>query len=107
MNAKKVFYKDFVNEMLGNKPCIEIYFRVDNHPEYQSCWLGKRDDEETKSTVYWYGLMEDGSQAYDYTTIEEFINAKVFQDKSIKDIWNLISLYSFNACDVDVFMSVI
>ena len=73
-------------------PCIEICFEVSSCMEYQEAWMGKIIDRETKHDVYWFGLVPDGSQAYDFESFEEFANAKVFYgSKSLKEIWNSIS----------------
>lgn len=41
---------------------------------------------EDEKVIYWFGLAEEGSQAYDFKSFEQFINAKVFHDKNIKGI---------------------
>ena len=80
--------------------CIEIEFCVDGCAEYQSSWLGKTIDKEAKEPIFWFGLTEDGSQGYDYDSFENFSNAKVFHEKSIKEIWDSVSLRSIDACNV-------
>ena len=102
---KKISFKDFECIMsydVAKKqdPCIEIEFCVDGCVEYQSSWLEKMIDEETNKSIYWVGLVEDGSQAYDFDSFEQLVNANIFYGKSIKDIWNLVTLLSIDACDV-------
>ena len=87
-------------EELKTEPCIEVEFRVDNDAKYQNACLGKMIDSGTQKELYWYGLTSDGMEAYDYYSIEHFINAKVFNGKSIKEIWELISIISVDASDV-------
>lgn len=87
-------------DITENQKCIEIEFSVDGFDEYNSAWLGKMIDNETKKEVYWFGLTEDGSQAYDFDSFDEFMNAKVFYGRSIKEVWNSISLRSIDACNV-------
>ena len=101
----KITFKDFERIMsidLDTKgdPCIEIQFCLDNCTKYYSSWLGKMKDKDTKKTVYWFGLVEDGTEAYDYDSFEQFVNAKVIHGFSLKDIWNLITLLSIDASDV-------
>ena len=57
-------------------------------------------DEKTNKSIYWFGLVEDGSQAYDFDSFEQLVNTNIFYGKSIKDIWNLVTLLSIDACDV-------
>ena len=79
---------------------IEIEFRINNSSMYQNSWLGKMVDKGTKKEIYWFGLTKDGLQAYEYDTFEQFSNAKVFCNKSIKEIWDLVSLFSIDGCDI-------
>ncbi len=100
----KITFEDFYYimsyDITKNHACIEIEFMIDNCKDYQNSWLGKMLDKETKKESYWYGLVEDGSQAYDYDSFEEFANAKIFCDKSIREIWSSVSLLSIDASDV-------
>ncbi|HEY9060819.1 MAG TPA: hypothetical protein VIO64_10015 [Pseudobacteroides sp.] len=100
----KITFEDFHNimsyDVAKNQDCIEIEFCIDNCDAYQTSWLGKMVDRNTKKVIYWFGLTEDGSQAYDFDSFEQFANAKVFYDKSIKEIWNSVSLLSVDACDI-------
>lgn len=86
----KITFEEFRSIMLYNitnsQTCIEIEFCVDNYKDYQCAWLGKMLDSKGEKSIYWFGLTEDGSQAYDYETFEQFSNAKVFYNKSIKEI---------------------
>ena len=100
----KITFDDFEcimsYDVTKNQACIEIEFCVDICDAYQTSWLGKMVDSNTKKTVYWFGLTEDGSQAYDFNSFEQFVNAKIFHDrKSIKEIWNSVSLLSIDACE--------
>ena len=95
------FEKMMLHDVEKNNSCIEIQFSVNHMPEYSSCWLGKMPDLEIKKAVYWFGLVEDGSQAYEYYSIREFTDAKIFYGKNIKEIWNSITLLSIDGCDVE------
>ena len=89
---KKISFEDFKKimsyDITKKQTCIEIEFCVDNYETYQTSWLGKMIDKETNQVVYWFGLTEDGSQAYDYDSFDKFSNAKVFNGKSLNEIWN-------------------
>ena len=99
----KISFKDFMRIMLyditKNQTCVEIEFCVDNHIDYQASWLGKMMDKDTKKTVYWFGLTEDGIQAYNFDSFEQFRNTKVFYGNSIEEIWKSISIISIDACE--------
>ena len=105
MNTHKILFDDFIKELSKDWTCLEVCFYVDNHPDYQDCWLWKMVERETNSIIYWYGLVKDGSQAYDFPTMNEFVDAKIFQDRSLKDIWELISIYSFNGIDIEEYFA--
>jgi len=100
MKTFKIPFEVFKREIMREGwLALECSFCVDNHPEYDYCWLGKMAKSETE--IYWFGLAEDGSQAYDFPTFDEFVNAKIFQNRSLYDVWSLVSFYCFNNCDVD------
>ncbi len=101
----EITYEEFCSVMLynitDNDSCIEIEFCIDSYKEYQSSWLGKMLDNKGEKAIYWFGLTEDGSQAYDYESFEQFSNAKIFYGKNIKEIWNLVTILSIDACDIE------
>lgn len=91
----------FATNLCG-KSCIEIEFCITDLDEYQDCWMGKMPDKTDKSKdLYWYGLVKDGSQAYGYDNFDDFASAPVFNDESLKDIWNKIELVSIDGCAPD------
>jgi len=85
----------------NTEPCIEILFCVDDCEDYQESWLGKMLNQNTNSDLYWFGLTPDGLQGYNFNSFEEFINAKVFCGKNLKEVWDSISLLLIDACDVE------
>jgi hypothetical protein len=101
----KIDFSEFKSMMLydisKNQSCIEVKFCVDMSDIYKKSWLGKMLDKDSHEPIYWYGLVEDGSQAYDYKSFEQFSDAKVFNGKSIKEIWDSISILGIDACDVE------
>ena len=102
---QKILFEHFEKMMsfdvAAHSACIEVEFRVDDSPVYNACWLGKTFDRMTRQAVYWYGLVPDGSQAYDCDSLHEFVDMPVFNGKSIKDIWDSIAIFSIDNCDVD------
>lgn len=85
---------------LQGKYCIEIEFLVKGYPEYQSCWMGKTPDKTDKEReLYWYGLVPDGSQAYDYNNFRDFSSAPVFEGQSLKEVWYHIEVMAIDGCD--------
>ena len=82
-------------------PHIEISFCIDGDMDYQASWMGKAIvDDGSKKQMYWYGLTPDCSQAYDFDSFEQFSNAKVFHGKSIKEVWQLVSIFSIDGGQV-------
>ncbi|MBQ9081871.1 MAG: hypothetical protein IJY28_00005 [Clostridia bacterium] len=81
--------------------CIEIEFRINGHPEYQSCWMGKMPAKEgSEKDLYWYGLAPDGSEAYDYGNFQDFASAPVFDGQSLKEIWKDVEILSIDGCEL-------
>ena len=85
---------------LKGKWCIEIEFLVNGCPRYQSCWMGKTPDKANKEKdSFWYGLVPDGSEAYDFDNFHDFSTTPVFDGKSLKKIWNKVVILSIDGCD--------
>ena len=84
-------------EEVPDRYCIEIEFRLKDHPKYCSCWMGNTVDEGKAS--FWYGLVPDGSEAYDYTDLASFSSAPVFDGKTLEEVWDQIELISIDSCD--------
>jgi len=97
---EKMIFEDFERALASchhkkHVSGIEVNFFVDDCIVYRDSWLGKMIDLDTNGDCFWYGLVPDGSQAYDYGSFEVFVNAKVFYgSKSLKDIWGSISFLS-------------
>jgi hypothetical protein len=90
------------NDVLKYSTCIEMNFCIENDEVYSDCWLGKLSDK-TKGNIeiYWYGLVSDGSQAFEYTELKDILNANVFYSKSICDVIENIDWYSLDGCGVE------
>ena len=85
---------------LEGKWCIEIEFSVKGYPKYQSCWMGKTPNKENpEKELYWYGLVPDCSESHDYDNFQVFSSAPVFDGKSLKKVWNRITILSIDGCD--------
>ena len=85
---------------LEERMCIEIEFSVKGYPKYQSCYMGKTPSKiEKGKDIYWYGLVPDGSEAYDYDNFQDFATAPVFDGKSLKVIWDTITILSIDGCE--------
>lgn len=80
--------------------CIEIAFSVKGYAKYQACWMGKMPDEtDSEKDLYWYGLVPDGSEGYDFNSFEDFSSAPVFDGKSLKELWSDIEILHIDGCD--------
>jgi len=75
----------------------ETCFSVIGSDEYSWCYLGYLPEYEKP---YWFGLVPDGSQAYDFSNAEELVNAKVFNRKSLKEIWDDINIHAIGGVDI-------
>lgn len=90
------------SDVVKYNSCIEMNFCIDNDTEYEDCWLGKMPDrDDYGKEVYWYGLVPDGSQAYDYNKLDDFLNDKVFHGKSLYDFIEKITWYSLDGCSIE------
>lgn len=90
------------NDVITHQSCIEMNFCIENNTEYEDCWIGKMPDRYNSiKEIYWYGLVRDGSQAYDYHNLEDILNAKVFNGKSMCDVIEKVTWYSLDGCIID------
>ena len=83
---------------LEGKWCIEIEFLVKDYPKYQSCWITP-DKTNNEKELYWYGLVPDCSESYDYDNFKDFSSAPVFDGKSLKTIWMKVKILSIDGCE--------
>ena len=89
------------SDVISNKSCIEMNFCIENDTEYDDCWIGKMPDRDNPNKeIYWYGLVRDGSQAYDYEDLEDILHAKVF-GKSMFDVIEKVNWYSLDGCSIE------
>lgn len=89
-------------DVVKRNTCVELNFCVDGSELYHDCWLGKMPAPETKqNAVFWFGLVADGSQAYDYPTLPELLEAGVLEGKSLLEILPSITWYSLDGCGVE------
>ncbi len=79
--------------------CIEIAFSVKDCEKFGFCWMGKMSGKKSKAVLYWFGLTEDGNNAFDYCTLEELVSAKVFDGRSLFEIWDEVTILEIDGCD--------
>ena len=94
-----ISYSDIIKALsfdCKRKHCIEIEFLITGNQKYGSCWMGKTSDE---SNIFWYGLMPDGSESYDYTDLVEFVSDPVFNGRTLEEIWDKVEVLSVDGCD--------
>jgi len=83
------------------EPCIEMCFQVVGCADYEDSWMGKMKDRHTGKDVYWFGLVPDGSQGYDFSSFEDFANAKIFCGKNLREIWSSVLFICFDGGQID------
>ena len=90
------------SDVVKYNSCIEMNFSIDDDTEYEDCWIGKMPNrDEPSKEVYWYGLVPDGSQAYEYEKLEDIINAKVFNGNSLCEVIDKTSWHSLDGCSIE------
>jgi hypothetical protein len=94
------------SDVIKYKACIEMNFCIDNNIEYEDCWIGKMPDRDNlNKEIYWYGLVGDGSQVYNYAKLEDILNAKVFNGKSMYDVIEKVTWNSLDGCSIEEMLS--
>ena len=85
----------FLREKLIERDWVgEINFSIVSDEIYDDCWMGCFSDGDTP---YWFGLTPDGKQAYDYATADELLSAKVFNGKSMAELWDKVKFHTLDA----------
>lgn len=79
--------------------CIEILFSVKGSEKLDRCMMGIFRYKEESKAVYWLGLTKDGKNAFDYSTFEELSSAKVFDGKSLYEIWDTVTVEEIDGCE--------
>ncbi len=82
---------------LRRSSCIEIGFYIKGTEKYRNCWMGKKSDG-----LYWFGLVPDGSEAYDYNSFGEMSEAQVFEGSSLKELWNSVVIHTVDGCEPEI-----
>lgn len=74
----------------------ESTFRLKNSKKFQNVWFGvTQNPHKDNELLYWYGSEEDNLSC-DFSSLEDFVNAKVFDGKSLKEIWDNIEITSLD-----------
>lgn len=85
---------------IENQYCIEMCFSLDGNKKYTNCWMGKCPNREDKQKdVYWFGLVADGSESYNYDSFQELSIAPVFDGRSLIEVWDNVAVESLDGCD--------
>ncbi len=75
---------DLFLHQLETNPMGEVCFSIEGDPVYSCCWLGGPCGN---NSGYWFGLAEGGSDAHQYLTARELVDAPVFHGKSLRQLW--------------------
>ena len=71
---------------VSNDLCIEILFAVNGSEKYDLCWMGKMFNDDADIFEYWFGLTQDGNNAFSYDNFESISNAKIFEGRYLMDV---------------------
>ena len=89
------------SDVINNNTCIEMEFSIDD-TEYDDCCLGKMTDRDNpKKEIYWISLDPDGSRAYEFEDLEDFLKANILDGKSLYELIDKISWHSLDGCSLE------
>lgn len=91
MNEFRIPYEVFREKLNKHENIYENNFEIVDNNKFDDCWIGYSEN----FNEYWFGL-PDGNNDYDYKTVEEILNASVFDGKSMHELWNKVRFYSIN-----------
>jgi hypothetical protein len=69
--------------------CIEINFAWGD--KFKDAWFGCTISN--RKSTYWFGLTQDGANAYNFNKLADFKSAKVFDGKSLEVIWSELEIF--------------
>lgn len=89
-------------ELIEDESSIEMNFSLENDKKYDDCWLGKMPNENNcGKELFWYGLVEDGNENYNYDNLEELLTANIFNGKNLKEIIKDVEWHSLDGCSIE------
>ncbi len=94
MCGEKVSYKLFRQKLIEGNNIYENNFYIEGSNKYDDCWIGLSKNGNCKS--YWFGMISDEENDYEYKTADEILNAKVFDGKSMHELWDKVYFNSIN-----------
>lgn len=93
MLGDRIPFEIFRQMLIDGDQVYECQFYIEDNNKFEDCWIGFNADYDEP---YWFGLPFDEKNDYDYKTADEILNAKVFDGKSLKDLWDQVYFYSIN-----------
>ena len=96
MLGNRIPFNVFRQKLIAGDHVYKNHFYIEDNDKYDDCRIGFNDDYDKP---YWFGLTPDGNNAYKFKTADEILSAKVFDGKSLKDLWSRVYFYSLNGMD--------
>lgn len=67
--------------------------------KFQNIWFGvMQNPNKSNELTYWFGSEENNSSC-NFSTLDDFVNAQIFDGKSLKEIWDSVELTSLDGLD--------
>ena len=100
MKADRATLEKLFSYPLDGWGCIEVEFEVTDMSGYENCWMGKMPDpEHQEQELFWFGLKPDGTEAWDYHSLFDFMSAPIFKGKTLCEISEKINVLSVDGTD--------
>ncbi len=78
-------YDYFRERLIAKDGVYEINFHITDNEDYQDVWMGYCNEHKE----YWFGRIKGSEEnGYDFETADELLNAKVFDGKSMVELWD-------------------
>ena len=82
-------YEYFRERLINRDSVWEINFSISGLEDFQNCWMGCNVDNDG----YWLAVIDT---EYFYETADEVLNAKVFDGKSMCELWDKVEFFTIN-----------
>lgn len=74
----------------------ESVLRVKNSKKFQYVWFGvTQNPHKDNELLYWFESEEDNLSC-DFSSLDDFVNAKIFDGNSLKEIWDNIEIIALD-----------
>lgn len=78
--------------------------RVKNNKKYQNVSFGVLPNPKNNNELLYYFDSKDDNLSYDFSSLDDFVNAKIFDGNSLKEIWDNVEIITLDCISPDEYI---